>query len=901
MDKDFIAVVTAHNQIETSLGNLRKALTENYEPEGIPLIVDHVNKLYQKYNKKWEAFEDKYSDHDSHLAKYNLITEEYYSIRSQALKFVKERSTSRENTPSPQTGPTPFKVKLPEIKLAKFSGNVLEWTSWWNRFSTLVDVRTDLDDTTKYTFLNQSLEGAARVAIAGFKGEPADYVFAIKALKDTFADENRVRRILIRKLLNLEKPTYTRDSILKFKLNLTNTLMQMEHDSKINVTASETIIAEIITQVLPKEIDEFLYNLHKTVYHSVEQIKTGLDQLLHYLSHESPRESKREQPSAMKSNNEQQNKLMGSKSSSDKTNIGSFANVSKSKQCLFCSESHLSRACSNYVTSMSRRKQLENLSRCTRCMGNHTIDSCKARVFPCYYCKNDHHSYLCDTNDSNDPKAQSSTTQGHFEGSDGATAHILSVFSKKETEYGNSNVALATATVTVSARNGKSTQVRCFFDCGSMKSFIHKNLANELQLDNIGHINMSLTTMQQSGHTDRYELVEPLVALGNRKRRIFMTVVREMPTEIETPGLFATAQKLRGMGYVIADKFINGDQIGNIQLLIGSDYFGRYISHITTVGNIDLFKSPGGHLIYGLIPSDVARGSPVVNAMVATSAINQDTIYNYVQTSVNEEMMGNVTQIWNLDTIGIDPMSEAVNDKVATVYYEDTVVKDQGKYWVELPFKVNHSHLKINYAMALGPMYNQVKRFKAHPEIPTAYNNIFEEQLKCGYIEEVFDDLTGPGTHYIPYYGVIKESSSTPLPIVFNCSAKSKMSDASLNDCLLTGPSLTENLFDVLLKYRTGDFAYCADISKVIVENFGPQHTLPLGLIVKFKGGIFKRSLNKIAPLEISSKHESVDHVDHESDDVELPTNEVEITPIEAQPLRPVRLAAQRAAEKRQD
>ena len=142
------------------------------------------------------------------------------------------------------------------------------------------------------------------------------------------------------------------------------------------------------------------------------------------------------------------------------------------------------------------------------------------------------------------------------------------------------------------------------------------------------------------------------------------------------------------------------------------------------------------------------------------------------------------------------------------------------------------------------------------------------------------------------------------------------MSDASLNDCLLTGPSLTENLFDVLLKYRTGDFAYCADISKVIVENFGPQHNWPLGLIVKlnpdheniirsvnvkFKGGIFKRSLNKIAPLEISSKHESVDHVDHESDDVELPTNEVEITPIKAQPLRPVRLAAQRAAEKRQE
>ena len=38
---------------------------------------------------------------------------------------------------------------------------------------------------------------------------------------------------------------------------------------------------------------------------------------------------------------------------------------------------------------------------------------------------------------------------------------------------------------------------------------------------------------------------------------------------------------------------------------------------------------------------------------------------------------------------------------------------------------------------------------------------------------------------------------------------------------------------------------------------------------VKFKGGIFKRSLNKIARLEITPKLDSIDHVDHESDYVE--------------------------------
>ena len=66
----------------------------------------------------------------------------------------------------------------------------------------------------------------------------------------------------------------------------------------------------------------------------------------------------------------------------------------------------------------------------------------------------------------------------------------------------------------------------------------------------------------------------------------------------------------------------------------------------------------------------------------------------------------------------------------------------------------------------------------------------------------------------MPRHPVFKKSATTPVRIVFN--ALSKPTDGkSLNDCLLTRPSLTAKLHDILLTCHQGKFAITADISKV--------------------------------------------------------------------------------------
>ena len=83
------------------------------------------------------------------------------------------------------------------------------------------------------------------------------------------------------------------------------------------------------------------------------------------------------------------------------------------------------------------------------------------------------------------------------------------------------------------------------------------------------------------------------------------------------------------------------------------------------------------------------------------------------------------------------------------------------------------------------------------------------------FIEIASDQLQG---HYLPYHGVRKESSTTPLHIVFNASSCQSPDGLSLNSCLLTGPSLTNKLFDHLVEFQTNPFAVISDISKAFLR-----------------------------------------------------------------------------------
>ncbi|XP_075212764.1 uncharacterized protein LOC142319405 [Lycorma delicatula] len=68
---------------------------------------------------------------------------------------------------------------------------------------------------------------------------------------------------------------------------------------------------------------------------------------------------------------------------------------------------------------------------------------------------------------------------------------------------------------------------------------------------------------------------------------------------------------------------------------------------------------------------------------------------------------------------------------------------------------------------------------------------------------------------YLPHHAVFKQNSTTTkLRVVFEGSAKTS-TGTSLNDILMAGPTVQQDLFSIMVRFRTHAVAFTADIEKM--------------------------------------------------------------------------------------
>jgi hypothetical protein len=97
------------------------------------------------------------------------------------------------------------------------------------------------------------------------------------------------------------------------------------------------------------------------------------------------------------------------------------------------------------------------------------------------------------------------------------------------------------------------------------------------------------------------------------------------------------------------------------------------------------------------------------------------------------------------------------------------------------------------------------------------YSAFLEEYLQLGHMTPVTEDQDKKDVphFYMPHHGVVKETSSTTkLRVVFNGSEKSS-NGVSLNDILLTGPKVQDELYEIVQRFRLHCIVMSADIAKM--------------------------------------------------------------------------------------
>ena len=131
-------------------------------------------------------------------------------------------------------------------------------------------------------------------------------------------------------------------------------------------------------------------------------------------------------------------------------------------------------------------------------------------------------------------------------------------------------------------------------------------------------------------------------------------------------------------------------------------------------------------------------------------------------------------------------------------------------YIVRLPFK-DETRPSVNYRTARGQLNQLVQRVENNEQFGQQYDKVVESYVEKEFIEQIPNQPVEG--HYMPHHAVFKKSATNPLRTVFNASSRPN-EGKSLNDCLMTGPSLTAKLHEILLQLRQGKYVVTADISK---------------------------------------------------------------------------------------
>ncbi|XP_026671887.1 uncharacterized protein LOC113464700 [Ceratina calcarata] len=343
--------------------------------------------------------------------------------------------------------------------------------------------------------------------------------------------------------------------------------------------------------------------------------------------------------------------------------------------------------------------------------------------------------------------------------------------SKTFTVVTNAEVLLGTAKIIVVDNFGSSC--RALLDAGSQTHFVTKELAKDLRLKE-HYINLSFSCLEQLT-TSAKQMVNLKFGSNDRK---FMTkdtfVVLDSITGILLAhGIDANAINLP-RDLKLADPDFN--KPGKIDILLGNTIFYR------------LLESGKVYLNKGLII--------LQNTQLVISLENQ------------------LSKFWEIEQLPKKVFYS--NDELACEehYALNTRRESDGRYIVRLPFNDKQHSLGESRSLALKRFYSLERRLEREPELKIQYRAFLKEYEQLGHMKQTINEIQNEG-FYLPHHAVLKlDSATTKLRVVFDASARST-SGFSLNDILLTGPTIQNTLFNIILRFRTHQYVFTADIEKM--------------------------------------------------------------------------------------
>ncbi|XP_062557800.1 uncharacterized protein LOC134222655 [Armigeres subalbatus] len=241
---------------------------------------------------------------------------------------------------------------------------------------------------------------------------------------------------------------------------------------------------------------------------------------------------------------------------------------------------------------------------------------------------------------------------------------------------------------------------------------------------------------------------------------------------------------------------------GPIDVIIGAEFF----FDLLTDGRNKIYE--GGptlqNTVFGWIVSGQISSRPTNPPQTVSLSCTLADIHNQL------------AHFWELESCKSNSIQSVEESTCETIYDETTTRNDSGKFVVSLPKKEFVMQLLgESEAIATKRFLALERRLEAQPELKNQYHQFIHEYEQLGHMKLVDSGDAEFPVYFLPHHAVLKpDSTTTKLRVVFDASCKTS-TGVSLNDALMTGPVVQDDLMSIQLRFRLHRIAIMADVEKM--------------------------------------------------------------------------------------
>ena len=685
---------------------------------------------------------------------------------------------------------------LPKLTLPMFCGDPLTWQTFWDSFYVLIHANRSLSGIQKFTYLKAQLEGDAARAIAGLPLTDANYAHSIALLEERYAQPHKLVNAHMKALLEMPSPTNSLASLRIFYDSVESHIRGLPSLGKSEHSYGDVLVPVLLGKLSP-DIHRNLAREHSNSQWILADLMTAILKEIRVLEsglYDSHNPMSRSTAASLHIN------------SSDpvKKQHRDNDNKNRQQQCVFCKKNHSAHNCDVVTDYQKCINIVKEGYLCYNCLAHHRVSQCTSK-FCCRKCKKKHHTSLC----SSDSPTKGTTPEKKNASDDTpttTTGGFLTPASCSEAPQAPICL-LKTAVAPIVAGNTRS-QANILFDEGAQRSFISAEMVNELQISPTSTTDIAVTSFGTTSVTIQ-KLGVATVEVETESGELIPISVLIVPS-IAAPIRNLVSTSVYTMPHLCDLKLahpITSDKNFTISLLIGTDHYWSFVEdHIIRGKGPTAQRSKLGYLLSGPLPGVLSESTPSTLLQITS------------EVPTSEPPLPNLEKFWSVEGIGTDTVTKSPDLTFLQSYQESAISRtSKGTYVAKFPWKMDKPDLPSNFATCKGRTLTLVNKLRRSPELLQLYDGIIKEQEQRGFIERVNDDATND-VHYLPHHPVKKDSLTTPIRIIYDCSCRGSGRSASLNDCLTVGPPFLNNLCTILLRFRIHAFALSTDIEKAFLH-----------------------------------------------------------------------------------